>query len=60
MVVSYSDLRSILTKLRQLSMQTREFISGLNSTLFDTFWRSYGINSKTRRSELPSNPALLT
>jgi hypothetical protein len=58
-IMTHLDLRFILTKLRSLNVQTRELFTGLNSALFDMFWRSYGLCSKLRRSELPGKLSLI-
>ena len=58
-IMIHLDLRFVLTKLRSLDVQTREFLSSLNSALFDMFWSSYGMCSKLRRSDLPGKLSLI-
>ncbi len=58
-IMIHLDLRFVLSKLRSLDSQTREFISSLNSALFDMFWSSYGMCSKMRRSDLPGRLSLI-
>ena len=42
-IMVHLDLSFILTKLMSMSSEKREFFKGLNSALFDSFLRTYGL-----------------
>ena len=52
-IMQHLDLKFVLTRLMRLSVKTREFFVSLNSALFDTFIRSYGLCKLLRRTDLP-------
>ena len=51
-IMVHLDLPFILTKLMSVSSERREFFTSLNSALFDSFLRTYGLFVKLRRTEL--------
>ena len=57
--MQHLDLKFVLTRLMRLSVKTREFFVSLNSALFDTFIRSYGLCKLLRRTDLPGRIQLI-
>ena len=59
-IMVHLDLSFILTKLMSMSSEKREFFKSLNSALFDSFLRTYGLFQKLRRTELAGKIELVS